>query len=106
MFARWTPAEGATFHHFLGRLDGTGGFALVEADDPNDVLDGPSKFGPFFECLPCRRHRRHHAGCAAGGRVQGLDQLSRLSAGWSNPGTGGGRGPTARRARGSARPGR
>nr|WP_271210457.1 DUF3303 family protein [Rhodococcus wratislaviensis] len=49
MFARWTPAEGATFHHLLGRLDGTGGFAFGEADDPNDVLDGPSKFGPFFE---------------------------------------------------------
>ncbi|MFC9836576.1 DUF3303 domain-containing protein [Rhodococcus sp. NPDC127530] len=49
VFARWTPAEGANFHHFLGRLDGTGGFAFVEADDPNDVLDGPTKFGPFFE---------------------------------------------------------
>ena len=49
VFARWTPAEGANFHQFLGRLDGTGGFAFVEADDPNDILDGPTKFGPFFE---------------------------------------------------------
>jgi hypothetical protein len=49
LFSKWSPPEGATFHQFLERLDGTGGFAVVETDDPLKVLEGPSKFGPYFE---------------------------------------------------------
>ena len=47
-FAAWKPAEGVTFHQFLARLDG-GGYAVVEADDPALVAEGPAKFGPWFD---------------------------------------------------------
>ncbi len=35
------------FHQFVGKLDGTGGFAVVETDNPMDLADAPSKFGYF-----------------------------------------------------------
>jgi hypothetical protein len=49
LFSKWSPAADATFHQFVERLDGTGGFAVVETDNPLSVLDGPSKFGTLFE---------------------------------------------------------
>lgn len=48
-FAKWSVPEDATFLQFVSRLDGGGGFAVVETDNPASVADGPSKFGPFFE---------------------------------------------------------
>jgi hypothetical protein len=47
-FAAWRPAEGVTFHQFVARLDG-GGYAVVEADDPALVAEGPTKFGVWFD---------------------------------------------------------
>jgi hypothetical protein len=49
LFSKWSPPSGETFHQFLTRLDGNGGFAVVETNDPLTVLEGPSKFGPYFE---------------------------------------------------------
>ena len=49
VFAKWTPPAGTTFHQFVGKLDGTGGFAVVETDNPMDLADAPSKFGHFAE---------------------------------------------------------
>lgn len=49
LFSKWTPPSSQTFHAFVGRLDGTGGFALVETDDPKSLADAPSKFGPIAE---------------------------------------------------------
>lgn len=49
VFGKWTPDARSTFHQFVTRLDGEGGFAVIETDDPASVLDGPAKFGPFFE---------------------------------------------------------
>ncbi len=48
-FAKWTPPGGTTFHQFVGKLDGTGGFAVVETDNPMELADAPSKFGHFAE---------------------------------------------------------
>jgi hypothetical protein len=48
-FGRWTPPTGLVFHQFLNRADGRGGFAVVETDSPTDLLDAPSKFGPWLE---------------------------------------------------------
>jgi hypothetical protein len=45
VFAKWAPPESSTYHAFLGRIDGGGGFALVETDDPADLADTTSKFG-------------------------------------------------------------
>lgn len=48
-FANWTPPDAVTVHEFLARLDGTGGFSVVETDDPDVLLDGPTKFGPWVQ---------------------------------------------------------
>jgi hypothetical protein len=45
VFSKWTPPTSATFHQFVGRLDGGGGFSVVETDNPADLSDAPSKFG-------------------------------------------------------------
>jgi Protein of unknown function (DUF3303) len=47
-FAAWKPPEGITYHQFLASLDG-GGYAVVEADDPALVAEGPAKFGVWFD---------------------------------------------------------
>jgi hypothetical protein len=49
MFSNWTPPAGITFDQFVGRLDGAGGFAVVESDSAADLLEGVSKFAPFNE---------------------------------------------------------
>jgi hypothetical protein len=49
VFGKWSPASDATFHQFLARLDGTGGYAVVETDNPASVAEGPAKFGPYFD---------------------------------------------------------
>lgn len=49
MFSKWQQPAGATFHQFVGRLDGAGGFAVVETDNPADLLDGASKFATLNE---------------------------------------------------------
>ena len=49
LFSKWSPPADSTFHQFLTRLDGNGGAAVVETDNPLSVLEGPSKFGPYFE---------------------------------------------------------
>ena len=45
MFSQWQPPSGVTYHQFVGRLDGGGGFAVVEGDNPTDLAEGPGKFG-------------------------------------------------------------
>jgi hypothetical protein len=47
VFGKWTPA--GTFHGFYGRVDGQGGFAVVEVDDPAVVAKDVAPFLPWFE---------------------------------------------------------
>jgi hypothetical protein len=49
VFGKWSPPSDATFHQFLTRLDGAGGYAVVETDNPASVAEGPAKFGPYFD---------------------------------------------------------
>jgi hypothetical protein len=49
VFGKWAPPADATFHQFLYRVDGTGGCAVVETDNPASVSEGPAKFGPYFD---------------------------------------------------------
>ena len=49
VYSKWTPPAGTTFHQFVSRLDGSGGFAVTETDNPMDLADAPSKFGIFAE---------------------------------------------------------
>jgi hypothetical protein len=54
VFSKWAPPADETFHQFLGRLDGTGGYAVVETDNPDSLGEAAAKFGPFldFEIVP------------------------------------------------------
>lgn len=45
LFSKWQPLSTVTFHQFVGRLDGDGGFAVLETENPADLLDGTGKFG-------------------------------------------------------------
>ena len=47
LFSKWEPPVGATFVQFVGRLDGEGAFAVVETDEPTDILDASAKFAPL-----------------------------------------------------------
>lgn len=49
VFSKWAPASDATFHQFLTRLDGEGGYAVVESDNPVSIMEGPVKFAPWME---------------------------------------------------------
>jgi len=45
VFSKWRPPEGMTIHQFVGRIDGSGGFSVVETDNPMDLAVQSSKFG-------------------------------------------------------------
>jgi hypothetical protein len=54
VFSKWTPSKSSTFHQFVQRVDGEGGFAFVESDSPEDILRDISKFTPWirYEVVP------------------------------------------------------
>src|SRR6476619_8172861 len=47
LFSKWQPPAGTTFHQFVGRVDGEGGYAIVETDNPTELLTETLKFAPF-----------------------------------------------------------
>jgi len=49
VFGKWSPPQGDVFHQFLTRLDGEGGYAVVETDNPLNILDSAAKFSPWFK---------------------------------------------------------
>lgn len=49
VFGKWSPAEGTNFVQFLGRVDGRGGFAVVETDDVTLLARDMAVFGTFFD---------------------------------------------------------
>jgi hypothetical protein len=49
VYSKWSPPSDETFHQFLGRLDGRGGYSLVETDNPDSLGEGPAKFGAYFD---------------------------------------------------------
>ncbi len=49
VFSKWTQPQGTTYHQFVGRLDGAGGFAVVETDNPAELADVTSKFAIIAE---------------------------------------------------------
>jgi Protein of unknown function (DUF3303) len=49
VYSKWTPPASMTFHQFVSRVDGGGGFAVVETDNPADLMETSGKFGPFAE---------------------------------------------------------
>ena len=49
MFEEWTVPADETIYQFVGRLDGSGGLAVVETDNPDSLADPASKFSPYLE---------------------------------------------------------
>jgi len=49
VFGKWSPAEGSDFLQFLGRVDGRGGFAVVETEDPMSITRDLAIFSAFFD---------------------------------------------------------
>jgi hypothetical protein len=53
VFAKWSPLPATAFSEFVGRLDGRGGFAVVETDDATAVLRDAAIFGAWFDFDVC-----------------------------------------------------
>ena len=49
VYSKWTIPASTTYHQFVSRVDGNGGFAVVETDNPMDMVGDVMKFGPFLE---------------------------------------------------------
>jgi hypothetical protein len=49
VYSNWKPPAGMTFQQFLTRCDGVGGFAVVETDNPADLIEATSKFAAYID---------------------------------------------------------
>ena len=49
VFSKWSPSEGSNFREFLGRVDGRGGFAVVETEEVANIAKDVAPFGGFFD---------------------------------------------------------
>ncbi len=49
VFSKWSPSEAAEFKEFLGRVDGPGGFAVVETDDASLIAKDVAPFTAWFD---------------------------------------------------------
>jgi hypothetical protein len=48
VFSKWQPPEGAQFQGFYGFADGSGGFAIVEADTAASVARTTAPWTPWL----------------------------------------------------------
>ena len=48
VLGRWSPAEGSNFLEFVARVDGRGGFAVIETDDVTLIARDVAVFNAFF----------------------------------------------------------
>jgi hypothetical protein len=49
VYSKWTPPAGTTFHQFLVKADSSGGYGVIETDNPADLAETTAKFGVFAE---------------------------------------------------------
>jgi hypothetical protein len=49
LISKWQPSATTTIHQFVTRIDGGGGFAVGETDNPDDLLEVASIFSPYFD---------------------------------------------------------
>jgi len=49
VYGKWAPPADATFHQFVVRTDGGGGFAVLDALDPAGLALSIFKLAPFLE---------------------------------------------------------
>jgi hypothetical protein len=48
MYQKWSPPAGVTITEFVATLNGEGGFAVLEADDPALVIGIGARFAPYL----------------------------------------------------------
>ncbi|MGZ4510632.1 MAG: DUF3303 domain-containing protein [Mycobacterium sp.] len=48
-YSKWSPPQSTTYHQFVGRVDGAGGFAVVETDNPADLVETTSQFATILD---------------------------------------------------------
>jgi hypothetical protein len=49
VFAKWSPPADETFHEFLARIDGQGGYAVISTDNVNGIAEGLAPFTPWLD---------------------------------------------------------
>jgi hypothetical protein len=49
VFSKWQPSASATFHQFVQRVDGNGGYAIVETENGAALLRDALTFGTWFD---------------------------------------------------------
>ena len=49
VFSKWAPSEGVAYKEFLGRVDGGGGYAVVETDDVALIAKDTNPFTVWFD---------------------------------------------------------
>ncbi len=48
-FAKWQAPADQTFREFVARVDGQGGYAVIDTDNPESLADAPAKFSTWLE---------------------------------------------------------
>lgn len=49
LYSKWTPPEGMQIHHFLGSIAASGGYMVLETDNPTDLAETIANFGPYAD---------------------------------------------------------
>ena len=49
VFSKWVPSEGVAYKEFLSRVDGGGGYAVVETDDAALIAKDTNPFSVWFD---------------------------------------------------------
>ena len=49
VFSKWSPSASTTFHQFVARCDGKGGFAVLETEDAAALYRDATTFGIWFD---------------------------------------------------------
>jgi hypothetical protein len=49
VFSKWAPSSSSTFHQFVARCDGLGGYAVLETDDAAALYRDAVTFGIWFK---------------------------------------------------------
>jgi hypothetical protein len=84
VFSKWTPSEGTEFVQFVWRVDGRGGFAVVETEDVTLIARDTAIFGAFLDFSVYPVLDAQEAARIAGEAVE-----FRQSVSWSEPPSGG-----------------
>ncbi|OBF05449.1 DUF3303 domain-containing protein [Mycobacterium sp. ACS4054] len=48
-YSKWSQPLTTTYHQFVGRIDGGGGFAVLESDNPADLVETTSQFATVLD---------------------------------------------------------